>query len=139
MSHHFIRPLWARTTWNSWMRSRFVACVSSMRSVSPRVPTVEKARSSRWDAKSSHAAMNSRLCDARSAASSRRHAGSTFRNVYLTKWRSGTRGSLGRPLARVDAGEEPREPEREHGDGDAAEVVEHVVPAEVDRVQHGQR
>src|SRR4051812_3476442 len=32
--------------------------------------------------------MNSRLCSARSSASRRRHAGSTFRNVYLTKCRS---------------------------------------------------
>ena len=43
MSIHFIRPLCASTTWNSWMRSRFVACVSSIMSVSPRVPTVENA------------------------------------------------------------------------------------------------
>ncbi len=70
------------------MRSRFVAWVSSSMSASPRVPTVEKARSSRCSAKSSHAAMNSRLCSARSAGSSRRQAGSTFRNVYLTKCRS---------------------------------------------------
>src|SRR4051794_39731439 len=71
------------------MRSRFVACVSSNRSASPRVPTVENARSRRSEAKSSQAAMNSRLWVARSSTPRRRHAGSTFRNVYLTNWRSG--------------------------------------------------
>src|SRR5262245_26079173 len=76
------------------MRSRFVACVSSRRSASPRVPTREKARSRRSEAKSSHAAMTSRLWVARVSGSRRRQAGSTFRNVYLTKWRSGiSRGS----------------------------------------------
>src|SRR4051812_36021107 len=85
-------PLWARTTWNSWMRSRLVACVSRRRSASPRVPTSEKARSRRSDAKSSQAAMTSRLWAARSSGSRRRQAGSTFRNVYLTKWRSGMSG-----------------------------------------------
>ena len=83
--HHFISPLWASTTWNSWMRSRFVAWESSIRSVSPRVPTVENARSRRSEAKSSHAAANSRLWAARSSSGSRRQAGSTSRNVYLTK------------------------------------------------------
>ena len=38
-------------------------------------------------AKSSQAAMNSRLSLAPASSSSRRQAGSTFRNVYLTKWR----------------------------------------------------
>src|SRR5690349_8711362 len=71
------------------MRSRFVACVRSRRSASPRVPTVENARSRRSEAKSSQAAMNSRLWTARSSASRRRQAGSTLRNVYLTNWRSG--------------------------------------------------
>ena len=33
--------------------------------------------------------MNSRLCSARRSSSSRRQAGSTFRKVYLTKWRTG--------------------------------------------------
>ena len=88
--HHFISPLWARTTWNSWMRSRFVACESSIRSQSPRVPTSEKARSSRSEAKSSQAAANSRLSAARCSSGSRRHAASTCKKVYLTKWRSGT-------------------------------------------------
>ena len=41
MEHHFISPLCASTTWNSWIRSRFVAWLSSIRSVSPRVPTVD--------------------------------------------------------------------------------------------------
>ena len=90
--HHCIRPLWESTTWNSWIRSRFVACESSIRSQSPRVPTVENARSSRSEAKSSQAARNSRLSAARRSGSRRRQAGSTFRNVYLTKWRSGIRG-----------------------------------------------
>src|SRR4051794_395592 len=71
------------------MRSRFVACVRSRRSASPRVPTRENARNRRSVAKSSQAAMTSRLWAARSSASRRRQAGSTFRNVYLTNWRSG--------------------------------------------------
>src|SRR4051794_15603817 len=95
-------PDWLRTTWNSWMRSRFSACESRSRSASPRVPTSENVRR-RWpSAKSSHAAMNSRLCVARSSSESRRQAGSILRNVYLTKWRRGT--SLRLPagsLARV--------------------------------------
>ena len=66
--HHFISPLWASTTWNSWMRSRFVACDSSSRSQSPRVPTSENARNSRSAAKSSQAARNSRLPSARSSS-----------------------------------------------------------------------
>src|SRR4051794_22506631 len=74
------------------MRSRFVACESSIRSQSPRVPTVENARRRRSAAKSSQAARNSRLSAARRSGSRRRQAGSTFRNVYLTKWRSGIRG-----------------------------------------------
>src|SRR3954449_12850357 len=74
------------------MRSRLVACVSSRRSASPRVPTREKARSRRSAAKSSQAAMHSRLWVARSSASRRRQAGSTLRNVYLTNWRSGISG-----------------------------------------------
>src|ERR1700737_1365709 len=83
--HHFISPLCASTTWNSWIRSRFCAWLSNIRSASPRVPTSEKARS-RWpSAKSSHAAMNSRLSAARRSSSRRRHEGSTFRKVYLTK------------------------------------------------------
>src|SRR4051794_33971624 len=86
--HHFIRPLWASTTWNSWMRSRFSVSATSMRSASPRVPTSEKL-CTRWSApKSSTAARNSRLSWARWAESWRRQAGSTCRNVYLTKWRS---------------------------------------------------
>src|SRR3954447_10671968 len=86
--HHFIRPLWPSTTWNSWMRSRFSVSATSMRSASPRVPTSEKL-CTRWsEPKSSTAARNSRLSCARWAASCRRQAGSTCRNVYLTKWRS---------------------------------------------------
>src|SRR3954469_24472253 len=91
---HFISPLWARTTWNSWMRSRFSASATSIRSASPRVPTSEKL-CSRWSAaKSSQAARNSRLWAARSSAPSRLHAGSTFRNVYLTKCRPATASSI---------------------------------------------
>src|SRR3954471_4017222 len=92
--HHFISPLWARTTWNSWMRSRFSASATSMRSASPRVPTSEKLWS-RWSAaKSSQAARNSRLWAARSSAPRRLQAGSTFRNVYLTKCRPATPSSI---------------------------------------------
>src|SRR5205807_185547 len=90
--HHFISPLCASTTWNSWIRSRFWAWLSSITSASPRVPTSEKARSRRPSAKFSHAAMNSRLSWARNSSSRRRQAGSTFRNVYFTKWRTGTGG-----------------------------------------------
>src|SRR3954449_778079 len=89
--HHFMSPLWPSTTWNSWMRSRFSASATSIRSASPRVPTSEKLWT-RWSApKSSTAARNSRLSCARWAESRRRQAGSTWRNVYLTKWRSLTR------------------------------------------------
>src|SRR5438874_7214349 len=87
--HHFISPLCASTTWNSWIRSRFWAWLSSMRSASPRVPTREKTRSKWPSAKSSQAAMNSRLSAARRSSSRRRQAGSTLRKVYLTKWRVG--------------------------------------------------
>ena len=92
VSHQPISPLWASTTWNSWIRSRLVACVNSRRSASPRVPTSENARSRRSAAKSSQAAITSRLWAARSSGSRRRQAGSTLRNVYLTKWRSGMTG-----------------------------------------------
>src|SRR3954452_16193975 len=91
---HFISPLWARTTWNSWMRSRFSASATSIISASPRVPTSEKLWS-RWSAaKSSQAARNSRLWVARSSAPRRLQAGSTFRNVYLTKCRPATESSI---------------------------------------------
>src|SRR5579859_1246064 len=88
--HHFISPLCPSTTWNSWIRSRFSAWLSSIMSASPRVPTSEKARSRCPSAKSSQAAMNSRLSAARRSSSSRRQAGSTFRNVYLTNRLCGT-------------------------------------------------
>src|SRR6516165_7803573 len=61
-----------------------------MRSASPRVPTSENARSRCPSAKSSQAAMNSRLSPARQLSSSRRQAGSTFKKVYLTKCLTGT-------------------------------------------------
>src|SRR5215207_1262097 len=61
---------------------------SSRRSVSPRVPTVEYARSDRSWAKSSQAARNSRLSSARASASRRCHAGSSLKNVNLAKVRS---------------------------------------------------
>src|SRR3954463_11340823 len=90
-------PLWPSTTWNSWMRSRFSVSATSIRSASPRVPTREKL-CTRWSApKSSTAARNSRLSCARWAASRRRQAGSTCRNVYLTKWRSLTRTGYAAP------------------------------------------
>src|SRR4051812_32962207 len=70
------------------MRSRFSVSATSITSASPRVPTSEKLWT-RWSApKSSTAARNSRLSCARWAGSWRRQAGSTCRNVYLTKWRS---------------------------------------------------
>src|SRR6185437_1988376 len=87
-------PLCASTTWNSWIRSRFSASASSISSASPRVPTSEKL-CNRWpSAKSSHAAMNSRLSCSRCSLSRRRHAGSTLTNVYLTKWRALTRAII---------------------------------------------
>src|SRR5918999_1724434 len=63
------------------------AAVHSMRSASPRVPTSEYARRKRSAPKLSQAASNSRLCASRSATGRRRQAGSTFRNVNLTKLR----------------------------------------------------
>ena len=61
MSAQRARPLWPSTTWKVWMSSRTGLWLSSSRSVSPRVPTVEYARSERSSAKSSQAARNSRL------------------------------------------------------------------------------
>src|ERR1019366_125873 len=84
---HFISPLWARTTWNSWMRSRFSASETSSSSASPRVPTSENVCSRCPSAKSSQAAANSRLSCARRSPSSLRHSGSSFKNVYLTNRR----------------------------------------------------
>src|SRR4051794_11609211 len=68
--------------------------LSSIRSVSPRVPTVEYARSERSSAKSSQAARNSALSVARSSADRRRQAGSSLKNVNLTNVRSATRRRL---------------------------------------------
>src|SRR4051794_5136328 len=65
--------------------------LSSIRSVSPRVPTVEYARSERSSAKSSQAARNSALSVARSSAERRRQAGSSLKKVNLTNVRSATR------------------------------------------------
>ena len=45
-------------------------------------------QSAQTDYVASQAALNSRLPSARSAEVSRRQEGSTFRKVYLTKWRS---------------------------------------------------
>src|SRR3954447_7792773 len=64
--------------------------LSSIRSVSPRVPTVEYARSERSSAKSSQAARNSALSVARSSGDRLRQAGSRLKNVNLTKVRSAT-------------------------------------------------
>src|SRR3954451_19856161 len=72
------------------MSSRPGLWLSSRRSVSPRVPTVEYARSERSWAKSSQAARNSRLSSARAAGSRRCHAGSSLKKVNLAKVRSGT-------------------------------------------------
>src|SRR6476659_2568944 len=81
------------------MRSRFSASATSMMSASPRVP-IRLKDCSRWSvAKSSQAARNSCLSAARTSVCRRRQAGSTFRNVYFTKWRSGnfTKDSHGAP------------------------------------------
>src|SRR5579884_3886348 len=76
-------------------------------SASPRVPTSEKARS-RWpSAKSSQAAMNSRLSAARCSSARRRHWGSTLRNVYLTKCLTGISSDDTRASARILRGENP--------------------------------
>src|SRR4051794_40282617 len=64
--------------------------LSSIRSVSPRVPTVEYARSERSSAKSSQAARNSALSVARSSADRLRQAGSSLKNVNLTNVRPAT-------------------------------------------------
>src|SRR3954469_11512728 len=88
------RPLWLRTTWKVWMSSRVGLWLSSIRSVSPRVPTVEYARSERSSAKSSQAARNSALSVARSSGDRLRQAGSSLKNVNLTNVRSATRRRL---------------------------------------------
>src|SRR5262245_60209287 len=72
------------------MSSRLGLWLRISRSVSPRVPTVEYARSERSWAKSSQAARNSALSAARSSAPRRRQAGSTLKNVNLTNVRSAT-------------------------------------------------
>src|SRR6266511_5786925 len=84
-------PLWPRTTWKVWMSSSVGLWLSSIRSVSPRVPTVEYARSERSSAKSSQAARNSALSVARSSVLRLRQAGSSLKNVNLTNVRSATR------------------------------------------------
>src|SRR4051812_14082615 len=72
------------------MSSRIGLWLSSIRSVSPRVPTVEYARSERSSAKSSQAARNSALSVARSSGDRLRQAGSSLKNVNLTNVRSAT-------------------------------------------------
>src|SRR5215218_11220697 len=69
------------------MSSRTGLWLSRRRSVSPRVPTVEYARSERSSAKSSQAAWNSALSAARSSGLRRRQAGSTLKKVNLTNVR----------------------------------------------------
>src|SRR4051812_37794952 len=64
--------------------------LSNIRSVSPRVPTVEYARSERSSAKSSQAAWNSALSRALSSALRRRQAGSSLKKVNLTNVRPAT-------------------------------------------------
>ena len=59
--------------------------------MSPRVPTVEYARSERSSAKSSQAARNSALSCPRSEALRLRQAGPSLKNVNLTNVRSATR------------------------------------------------
>src|ERR687891_212115 len=73
------------------MSSRVGLWLSSIRSTSPRVPTVEYARSERSAAKSSQAAWNSALSAARSSALRLRQAGSTLKKVNLTNVRPATR------------------------------------------------
>src|SRR5215211_4353305 len=68
--------------------------LSSIRSTSPRVPTVEYARSERSSPKSSQAARNSALSVARSSGERLRQAGSSLKNVNLTNVRSATRRRL---------------------------------------------
>src|SRR4051794_21873741 len=85
MSAQRITPLWFSSTCSSWMGSRRGAIARIIRSQSPRVPTREYERRKCSSANSLQAAANSRLSCARSAASRRRHAGSSFRKVNLTK------------------------------------------------------
>ncbi len=84
------RPLWLSTTWKVWMSSRIGLWLSSSRSVSARVPTVEYARKERSSAKSSQAARNSALSCPRSEALRLRQAGSSLKKVNLTNVRSAT-------------------------------------------------
>ena len=88
------RPLWPSTTWKVCRSSRIGLWERISRSVSPRVPTVEYARSDLSSAKSSQAAWNSDLSRARSEASRRLQAGSSLKNVNLTNVRSATKGRL---------------------------------------------
>src|SRR3954447_23694271 len=76
------------------MSSRVGLWLRSIRSVSPRVPTVEYARSERSSAKSSQAARNSALSPALSSALRLRQAGSSLKNVNLTNVRPATRRRL---------------------------------------------
>src|SRR5689334_11788318 len=76
------------------MSSRIGLWLRSSRSVSPRVPTVEYARSERSSAKSSQAAWNSALSAARSSGLGRRQAGSTLKKVNLTNVRAAKRRRL---------------------------------------------
>src|SRR4051794_31419798 len=76
------------------MSSRTGLWLSSIRSTSPRVPTVEYARSERSSAKSSQAAWNSALSRARSSALRRRQAGSSLKKVNFTNVRPATRRRL---------------------------------------------
>src|SRR5688572_11762105 len=96
------RPLWPSTTWKVWRSSRIGLWERISRSVSPRVPTVEYARSDLSSAKSSQAAWNSDLSRARSEALRRLQAGSSLKNVNLTNVRSATRARL--VLAALAAG-----------------------------------
>src|SRR5215211_7555031 len=85
------------------MSSRSRLWASRRRSVSPRVPTVEYARSERSWAKSSQAARNSRLSSARASGSRRCHAGSSLKKVNLAKVRSGTAAMVVLALALLAA------------------------------------
>ena len=78
------------------MRSRFSASATSIRSASPRVPTSEKDCSEVVGARSPRTRRGTRACAPRARPpASRRQAGSSLRNVYLTKCRSATRRRIG--------------------------------------------
>ena len=87
--HHFISPLWASTTWNSWMRSRFSASIDEHQ-VGVAADADEREGLQQVIGGEVLAGGEELALVARAllVAGSRRQAGSTFRKVYLTKCRS---------------------------------------------------